>query len=211
MPGNCPGGSLRLTGASPIRRASTISLWSTCCSRGPTSFCGPFSGPARSRAISGIRFSSRRSTPIPPRLRRRWPGPSCAKPLHGAATPAARVVAVEGLSAAFVDPALDFLRARGAEIRFGAKLRAIQFEGDRAAALDFGEDVVTLAPDDRIVLAVTAPVAARPAAGPRGADGIPRHRQRPFRLPGAERPAAADRESSAARANGCSAFRIGCR
>ncbi len=70
------------------------------------------------------------------------------------------VVAVEGLSAAFIDPALDFLRARGADIRFGAKLRAIQFEGDRATALDFSEDVVTLGPDDRIVLAVTAPVAA---------------------------------------------------
>ena len=54
------------------------------------------------------------------------------------------VVAVEGLSAAFIDPALDFLRQRGADIRFGAKLRAIRFEGDRATALDFSEDVVTL-------------------------------------------------------------------
>ena len=70
------------------------------------------------------------------------------------------VVAVDGLSAAFIDPALDFLRARGADIRFGAKLRAIQFEGDRATALDFSDDIVTLGPDDRIVLAVTAPVAA---------------------------------------------------
>ena len=70
------------------------------------------------------------------------------------------VVAVEGLSAAFIDPALDFLRQRGADIRFGAKLRAIRFEGDRARALDFNEDVVTLGPDDTIVLAVTAPVAA---------------------------------------------------
>lgn len=70
------------------------------------------------------------------------------------------LVAVEGLSAAFIDPALDFLRAGGADIRFGAKLRAISFEGDRATALDFGEDVVTLAPGDRIVLAATAPVAA---------------------------------------------------
>jgi phytoene dehydrogenase-like protein len=70
------------------------------------------------------------------------------------------LVAVEGLSAAFIDPALDFLRARGADIRFGAKLRAIAFEGDRATALDFGEDVMTLTPEDKIVLAVTAPVAS---------------------------------------------------
>ena len=70
------------------------------------------------------------------------------------------IVAVEGLSAAFIDPALDFLRQRGADIRFGAKLRAIRFESDRVRALDFNEDVVTLGPDDTIVLAVTAPVAA---------------------------------------------------
>ncbi|HUO55573.1 MAG TPA: hydroxysqualene dehydroxylase HpnE, partial [Rhodoblastus sp.] len=70
------------------------------------------------------------------------------------------LVAVDGLSAAFVDPALDFLRAHGAEIRFGAKLRAIRFADGRAATLDFGEETVTLAPDDKIVLAVTAPVAA---------------------------------------------------
>jgi squalene-associated FAD-dependent desaturase len=69
------------------------------------------------------------------------------------------LVAVEGLSAAFVDPALDFLRARGADIRFGAKLRAIQFADGRAAALDFGDTSVILGLDDKIVLAVTAPVA----------------------------------------------------
>jgi hydroxysqualene dehydroxylase len=70
------------------------------------------------------------------------------------------VVAVEGLSAAFVDPALAFLRARGVDIRFGAKLRALALEDDRAATLDFGEATVALAPEDRVVLAVTAPVAA---------------------------------------------------
>ncbi len=69
------------------------------------------------------------------------------------------LVAVDGLSAAFVDPALDFLRGKGAKIRFGASLRSIAFEGDRAVALDFGEDRTALGPDDKIVLAVTAPVA----------------------------------------------------
>jgi hydroxysqualene dehydroxylase len=70
------------------------------------------------------------------------------------------LVAVDGLSAAFVDPALDFLRGKGAEIRFGAKLRAIEFEGDRAAALDFGEERIAIAEGEKIVLAVTSPVAA---------------------------------------------------
>jgi hydroxysqualene dehydroxylase len=70
------------------------------------------------------------------------------------------LVAVHGLSAAFVDPALDYLRQRGAEIRFGAKARSLAFSGDRVEAIDFGEAPVTLAPEDKIVLAVTAPVAA---------------------------------------------------
>ncbi len=70
------------------------------------------------------------------------------------------LVAVDGLSAAFVDPALDFLRGKGAEIRFGAKLRSIEFQGDRAAALDFAEQKIEMAQDDKVILAVTAPVSA---------------------------------------------------
>ncbi|MCW2283485.1 squalene-associated FAD-dependent desaturase [Rhodoblastus acidophilus] len=68
------------------------------------------------------------------------------------------VVAVDGLSAAFVDPALSYLQGRGARIVFGAKLRGLAFEGDRVVGLEFGE-TVALDPDDKIVLAVTAPVA----------------------------------------------------
>ncbi|MCW2275225.1 squalene-associated FAD-dependent desaturase [Rhodoblastus acidophilus] len=68
------------------------------------------------------------------------------------------VVAVDGLSAAFVDPALSYLQGRGARVAFGAKLRGLAFEGDRVASLEFGE-TVALAPDDKVVLAVTAPVA----------------------------------------------------
>ena len=60
----------------------------------------------------------------------------------------------EGLSETFVDPALRFLRQSGAEIRLGARLREITFGGGRVVALD-GETV------DGVVLAVTAPVAAR--------------------------------------------------
>ena len=70
------------------------------------------------------------------------------------------LVAVEGLSAAFVDPALDFLRARGAEVRFGAKLRTILFADGRATALDFGDETIGLGPDDRAILAVPPQVAA---------------------------------------------------
>jgi len=69
------------------------------------------------------------------------------------------VVAVDGLSAAFVDPALRFLQGRGARVNFGAKLRALGFDGDRVATLDFGGETLTLDADDKVVLAVTAPVA----------------------------------------------------
>jgi squalene-associated FAD-dependent desaturase len=70
------------------------------------------------------------------------------------------LVATEGLSAALIDPALAYLRAKGGQIRFGAKLRAIEFAGDRAAALDFGEEKITLDEGDRVILAVPAPNAA---------------------------------------------------
>jgi squalene-associated FAD-dependent desaturase len=69
------------------------------------------------------------------------------------------VVAVAGLSAAFVDPALDFLRVRGAQLSFGAKLRGFCFEGGRVSALDLGGEIFSLGADDKVVLAVTSPVA----------------------------------------------------
>ena len=39
------------------------------------------------------------------------------------------MVATGGLSAAFVEPALAYLRSRGAEVRFGTRLRALRFDG----------------------------------------------------------------------------------
>ena len=69
-------------------------------------------------------------------------------------------IAREGLSKAFVDPALAWLKARGAEIRFNDRLRAIRVEAGRVVALSFGDDEVALGPADRVVLAVPPPVAA---------------------------------------------------
>ena len=57
-------------------------------------------------------------------------------------------------------PALTFLQARGAQISFGAKLRAFEFDGERVQKLDFGEHTLALGADDKVILAVTAPVAA---------------------------------------------------
>ena len=64
------------------------------------------------------------------------------------------LIARNGLSSAFVDPALKMLEAKGAAIAFGKRLRSIRIENDRAAALDFGDGPVELPPQDRVVLAV---------------------------------------------------------
>jgi squalene-associated FAD-dependent desaturase len=69
------------------------------------------------------------------------------------------LVATHGLGAAFVEPALKTLAAKGAEVRFGARLREIAFDKGRASKLMFADDNVGLGENDRIVLA-TPPWAA---------------------------------------------------
>jgi squalene-associated FAD-dependent desaturase len=71
------------------------------------------------------------------------------------------LVPKQGLSESLVDPALEFLKGRGAEIRFNARLRAIRFKGERASALDFDAGETAVAQGESLVLAVTAPVAVR--------------------------------------------------
>ena len=63
-------------------------------------------------------------------------------------------IARSGLSAALVDPALEFLRSRGAVVRFGRRLRAMTHWQGRAMHLDFGDRTVALGTDDSVVLAV---------------------------------------------------------
>ncbi|WP_018263453.1 hydroxysqualene dehydroxylase HpnE [Methylobacterium sp. WSM2598] len=69
------------------------------------------------------------------------------------------LVAIEGLSAAFVEPALRFLERAGAEIRFGRRLRALEIAGDRVAALAFADGAEALGPEDGAVMALPAWVA----------------------------------------------------
>ncbi len=70
------------------------------------------------------------------------------------------LVAAHGLSTAFIDPALRHLETNGVKIRFERRLSAIATEGKRVGGLAFGSETVALGPDDRVVLAVPAPVAA---------------------------------------------------
>ena len=67
----------------------------------------------------------------------------------------------EGLSESLIDPALATLAALGAKVRLGSRLRALETSATRVTALDFDEGRLELAQADAVVLAVTAPVAAR--------------------------------------------------
>jgi hydroxysqualene dehydroxylase len=67
----------------------------------------------------------------------------------------------DGLSETFVDPALDRLRAQGARVHFGARLRALNFGADRVKELLFDDGSIGLGHDDSLILAVPAAVTAR--------------------------------------------------
>ncbi|MHA1528013.1 MAG: hydroxysqualene dehydroxylase HpnE [Alphaproteobacteria bacterium] len=64
------------------------------------------------------------------------------------------MLAPDGLGHALVEPAVEWLRARGAELRFGRTLRAVESEAGRAAILRFADGDEVLGPDDRVVLAL---------------------------------------------------------
>jgi squalene-associated FAD-dependent desaturase len=66
------------------------------------------------------------------------------------------LVATPTLSAAFVNPALAYLRSQGADIRLGRRLRALDIADGRVAALEFADGRETLGAGDAVVLAVPA-------------------------------------------------------
>lgn len=66
-----------------------------------------------------------------------------------------------GLSETFVEPALASLRMNGAEIRFGARLKALAFEVNRVTELVFDGESIRLGDRDCVILAVPAIIAAR--------------------------------------------------
>lgn len=69
-------------------------------------------------------------------------------------------IARTGLSGTFVEPALALLRRCGAEVRFGARLRRVAYEGGAARGLDFGTGTAVLEDGDSAVLALPPPAAA---------------------------------------------------
>ena len=69
-------------------------------------------------------------------------------------------IARDGLSDTLVTPALAYLKAKGSDVRFGSLARALVLQDGRAVVIDFGPDTITLAPDDRVIVAVP-PAAAQ--------------------------------------------------
>jgi squalene-associated FAD-dependent desaturase len=59
-----------------------------------------------------------------------------------------------GLGPAFIDPALKFLAARGAVVRFKARVRALGVDGSRVSSLDLGEERIAINGDDSVIMAV---------------------------------------------------------
>ena len=82
------------------------------------------------------------------------------------------LIAEEGLSECFVDPALRLL---GDRIRFNKRLRALGLEPGRVVSLDFGGEAIELGPEDRVILSVPPQAAAGLVEGivtPRGSRAI---------------------------------------
>ncbi|KAI96259.1 hypothetical protein T281_01145 [Rhodomicrobium udaipurense JA643] len=67
---------------------------------------------------------------------------------------ACRPLVAEGLSAAFIDPALDYLRARGHSVTFGRRLKRIAFADGSVTGLDFGDGEIPVAGGETVILAV---------------------------------------------------------
>jgi squalene-associated FAD-dependent desaturase len=69
-------------------------------------------------------------------------------------------IAEPTLAAAFVEPALDVLAERGAQVRTGRRLRSLAFDGDRVTTLTFPDGEVAVAKGESVVLAVPPWVAS---------------------------------------------------
>ena len=68
-------------------------------------------------------------------------------------------IASPTLSAAFVDPAVQFIRQSGGSVHFGQRLCGLAYDENRVAGLELSGRTLPLAEEDRVILAVPAWVA----------------------------------------------------
>jgi hypothetical protein len=59
-----------------------------------------------------------------------------------------------------IEPAVKQLQDKGATVRFGHELRQFSMSGDQVSGLKFGDDIIAIAPEDTVVLAVPPRAAA---------------------------------------------------
>lgn len=68
-------------------------------------------------------------------------------------------IASPTLAAAFIDPAVAFVKNRGSDIRFGHRLHTLAFGGQTVSALELAGSATPVAPHQSVILAVPASVA----------------------------------------------------
>lgn len=66
------------------------------------------------------------------------------------------LIAPDGIGKVLIEPALGYLRERGATVVLRHVLHGLRFAGDHVAELDFGHETVTLGNNDAVILAVPA-------------------------------------------------------
>lgn len=64
------------------------------------------------------------------------------------------LIAADGLSLSLVEPALAYLRSAGGEIHFNRRLKRLVLSDQAVAQLEFGDGLIDLAPDDKLILAL---------------------------------------------------------
>ena len=64
------------------------------------------------------------------------------------------LIARDGLSSVLIEPAIKLLQDRGDTVQLGHELREFVMNGSHVGELKFGDDAISLAPDDVVVLAV---------------------------------------------------------
>jgi squalene-associated FAD-dependent desaturase len=70
------------------------------------------------------------------------------------------LIARDGLSSVLIEPAVKLLQDKGSTVQFGHELRQFVMVSGRVGELKFGDDTITIAPDDAVVLAVPPRAAA---------------------------------------------------
>ena len=146
VPGTRPGAYLALARLLKAKRAATIGELMAC------------EGPLYERLWQPLLLAALNTDP--PESSAALAGAIIRDSLAKGGAACRPLIATEGLAAAFVDPALAWLAARGGTVRLDHSLRALTLDATRVSALQFADGTVPLGPGDRVVLAVPAPAAA---------------------------------------------------